>query len=127
MANPLTPQLVTGTIGELLAQLRLLQYGVQAAPPLKDTGNDLIALRGWITKCVQVKTTAGNTFNLNNLPEKYHFVLLVKLEGEGDNIFLDRTEIFLLTKEEIAKNTYSVHELTDKVLSQAIIDRTFEK
>ncbi|MDO8594678.1 MAG: hypothetical protein Q7R93_04170 [bacterium] len=127
MANPLTPQMVTGTVGELLAQLRLLQYGVQAAPPLKDTGNDLIALRGWTTKCVQVKTTAGDTFNLNNLPEKYHFVLLVKLEGEGNNIFLDQTEIFLLTKEEITKNTYSVRELADKILRQDIIDRIFRE
>ena len=94
---------MTGTIGELLAQLRLLQHGVQAAPPLKDTGNDLIALKGWITKCVQIKTTAGDTFNLNNLPEKYHFVLLVRLEGEGNSIFLDRTEIFLLTKDNTCK------------------------
>lgn len=127
MANPLTPQLVTGTVGELLAQLRLLQYGVQAAPPLKDTGNDLIALMGWVIKCVQIKTTAGDTFNLSKLPEKYHFVLLVKLEGEGDDIFLDQTKIFLLTREEITKNTYSVRELSDKILSQNIIDRTFRE
>ena len=125
MANPLHPNLITGTVGELLTQLRLLQYGVQAAPPLKDTGNDLIALRGWVIKCVQIKTTKGDTFDLRDLPEKYHFVVLIKLEGEGNDIFLDQTKIFLLTKEEIAKNTYSVRELTDKVLSQDLIDRTF--
>lgn len=126
MANPLTPNLVTGTIGELLAQLRLLQYDVQAAPPLKDTGNDLIALRDWITKCVQIKTTASDTFNLSSLPEKYHFVLLVKLEGEGNDIFLDQTRIFLLTKEEITKNTYSVRELSDKILNKNIVDKIFQ-
>lgn len=71
-------------------------------------------------------TTAGDTFNLSKLPEKYHFVLLVKLEGEGNNIFLDRTEIFLLTKEEITKSIYSINELADKIISQDIIDRTFQ-
>jgi hypothetical protein len=34
---------LTGTFCELLVQIRLLQYGVQAAPPIKDSGNDLIA------------------------------------------------------------------------------------
>ena len=127
MANPLHPNLATGTIGELLTQLRLLQYGVQAAPPLKDTGNDLIALKGWVIRCVQVKTTAGDTFNLNKLPEKYHFVLLVKLEGEGDDIFLDQTKIFLLTKEEITKSIYAVRELSGKVISKNIIDKIFKE
>ena len=55
--NPLFPQLVTGVTGELLVQLRLFQYGVQAAPPLTDSGNDLIAIKGHIFKAIQVKTT----------------------------------------------------------------------
>ena len=46
MANPIPKNMKTGTIGELLVQLRLLQYNVQAAPPIKDSGNDLIAIKG---------------------------------------------------------------------------------
>ena len=44
--NPLRKSLQTGTVGELLVQLRLLQFHVQAAQPLKDTGNDLITSDG---------------------------------------------------------------------------------
>ncbi len=55
--NPLSKTCITGTIGELLVQLRLFQYGVQAAPPLKDSGNDLIAVRRETFRAVQVKTT----------------------------------------------------------------------
>ena len=59
MGNPITERVKIGTIGELLVQLRLLQYDVQAAPPIKDSGNDLIAVKGEAFRGVQVKTTAG--------------------------------------------------------------------
>jgi len=36
--NPLDPNLETGTIGELLVQIRLLQYDVQTVATHKDTG-----------------------------------------------------------------------------------------
>jgi hypothetical protein len=36
--NPISPEIKTGTVGELLVQLRLLQFDVQAAQPLKDSG-----------------------------------------------------------------------------------------
>jgi len=43
MANPLPETVKTGAFGELLVQLRLLQYDVQAVQPLKDSGNDCTA------------------------------------------------------------------------------------
>jgi hypothetical protein len=52
--NPLDGRMVTCTVGELLVQLRLLEYDVQAAPPLKDSGNDLIAIRGGQFRAIQV-------------------------------------------------------------------------
>jgi len=55
-----TPELRVGTIGELLVQLRLLQFHVQAAAPLKDSGNDLIAVRATRFHTIQVKTTGGH-------------------------------------------------------------------
>lgn len=55
--NPLTDQTTLGTVGELLVQLRLLQFDVQASPPLKDSGNDLIAIRGRCVRSIQVKAT----------------------------------------------------------------------
>jgi len=61
MSNPISDKIKTGTVGELLVQIRFLQYDVQAAPPLKDSGNDLIAICGEVFRGVQVKTTAkGN-------------------------------------------------------------------
>lgn len=42
--NSITYRMRTGTIGELLVQLQLLEYDVQAAPSIKDSGNDLAGL-----------------------------------------------------------------------------------
>jgi len=36
--NPIKKEIKIGTIGEILVQLRLLQYSVQSAPALKDSG-----------------------------------------------------------------------------------------
>ena len=101
MANPISPELTTGTLGELLVQLRLLQYGVQAAPALKDSGNDLIAVRGFEVRCIQVKTTR------NALPawpldaKRYHLLAIVRLAGEGCELRLDDCQLYLLRKEEL--------------------------
>ena len=38
MSNPISAAIRIGTLGELLVQLRLLQFEVQAAPPLRDSG-----------------------------------------------------------------------------------------
>ncbi|MEA2075551.1 MAG: hypothetical protein U9O85_07445 [Euryarchaeota archaeon] len=83
MANPITREIKTGTIGELFVQIMLLQYGVQAAPPLKDTGNDLIAVKGEIFKAIQVKTSTGDRFNLRNLDRIYHISCFGWLKGRG--------------------------------------------
>lgn len=126
MGNILDQKTIIGTIGELLAQLRLLEYGVQAAPPIKDSGNDLIAIKGWQAKYVQVKTTTTDRFRLNKLPDIYHFVLLIKLKFSNKNrILLDRSEFFLLKREQIIKGTYLISELSDCKFNQNIINNNF--
>ena len=67
--NELDSNTNTGTFGELLVQLRLFQHGVQAAPPLKDSGNDLIAVKERVFRAIQVKTTNQDRFDLRGLPE----------------------------------------------------------
>ena len=52
--NKITDRIQTGTVGELLVQIRLLQFGVQAAPPIKDSGNDLIAVNDREFRAVSV-------------------------------------------------------------------------
>jgi hypothetical protein len=76
MGNPLPTNMSTATLGELLVQLRLLEYGIQAAPPIKDSGNDLIAIRGEVVKFIQVKTSC-EIAQPRDLPDVYHLVVLV--------------------------------------------------
>lgn len=84
MANPISAELKTGTIGELLVQLRLLQYDVQAAPPLKDSGNDLIAAKGDRFKSIQVRTTTTGRFEKPPENKIYHILAIVHLAGEDN-------------------------------------------
>jgi len=122
MGNPLPKTIDIGTIGELLVQLRLLEFGVQAAPPIKDSGNDLIAIKGEVCKYIQVKTTEGDRFNISRLPLIYHILALVKLEKEQDMISLDRSKIFLLKKSNINKKSYNCSELKDSEINTSLIN-----
>lgn len=124
--NPLHDHLVTGTIGELLVQLRLLQYGVQAAPPLKDSGNDLIAIRGHAFRAIQIKTTGGTRFDLRGLPDLYHLLACVRLVGEGHTLHLDQCEIYLLSHDDVRGFvTVRVENLKGRELSHSLIDALF--
>jgi hypothetical protein len=119
--NELPPSIEKGTFGEIFLQLRLLQYSVQAAPPLKDTGNDLIAVRRNCFRAIQVKTTANGfpiEIDLNKLPDLYHIlalVLFVDLEyndGAHDfSVSLDKARIFLLRHDQVTKGYWTENEL----------------
>src|ERR1039457_5467620 len=103
MSNPISPELKTGTIGELLVQTRLLQYNVQAAPPLKDSGNDLIAIRESAIRRLQVKTTDLDHYRKPDKEKKYDILAAVRLFGYDQEIFLDQCEIYLIKKEELVR------------------------
>lgn len=122
--NPISEKIKKGTIGEILVQLRLLQYEVQAAPALKDSGNDLIAVKGDVFRAIQVKTSTKEKFTLQNL-HKYHILALVKLVGENDSIYLDQSRIFLLQESEIEKTSYNIDELSEKELSKERVIELF--
>lgn len=115
MGNPLPNTTHTGTLGELLVQLRLLEYGIQAAPPIKDSGNDLIAIKGEVVKFIQVKTTLKHLTSARDLPEIYHIVALVELKYSGGGILLlDQSRVFVFKKGE---------KVTEKrELSQTVVD-----
>ncbi len=125
MANPISKSIKIGTLGELLVQLRLLQYNVQAAPPIKDSGNDLIAIKGLVFKSIQVKTSTIDNFRIQNLPSFYHILALVSLVGENNNIFLDNSRIFLLSKEEVTRSSFNINNLTEKELNETRIHELF--
>lgn len=98
MGNRLPDTVTTGTIGEILCQLRLLEFGVQAAPPIKDSGNDLIAIRGEVVKYIQVKTSLNQQPRARDLPEVFHLVFLVNLATDESSILLDQSTITVLEK-----------------------------
>ncbi len=89
MGNPLPRPVYIGTIGELFSQLQLLEFGIQAAPPIKDSGNDLIAIKGKSIKFIQIKTKLDGKTYSRNLPEVYDLVFYVELitNGTGKLIF----------------------------------------
>ncbi len=124
--NPLTEDLITGTTGELLVQLRLLQYGVQAAPPLEDSGNDLIAVRGFTLKAIQVKATR-KTDKKWQVPRDrlYHVLALVRLDGHDNILSLDKSEVYLIGREFIENGTFHRTDLAPYRISQTLVDRLF--
>ncbi len=98
MANQLPLPLATGTIGELLVQLRLLQFGVQAAPPIKDTGNDLVAFHHQTVRTLQVKTSATRVPKDRRLPQHYDILALVVLRSHEGVVALDASRVFLVPR-----------------------------
>ena len=124
--NPISKEVRIGTIGELLVALRLLQYGVQAAQPLKDSGNDLIAVKGEVFRAIQVKTTQAAAFSLTGLNKRlFHIVALVSLVGEGHSIYLDQSRIFLLAKSQIDRSKYRIEELNEYEMDEQFVNRLF--
>lgn len=131
--NELPRSIETGTFGEIFCQLKLLQYGVQAAPPIKDTGNDLIAVRGNNLCAIQVKSTFTNfpvDFKLNEFPDKYHLLILVCFPEANYNennfdISLDSGRLFVLRKDQVNKGHWREESLIDFELCAEIINIYF--
>jgi len=126
MANPISKELKIGTIGELLVQIRLLQLGIQASAPLKDSGNDLVALKGFFVQTIQVKTTSvGDLPSWPDHDKQYHLLAVVKLSGFDTTLELDQTEIYLLPKESLSSLKRSWSSLSPYRLSQVLVDKYF--
>jgi hypothetical protein len=123
--NEISPEIQTGTIGELLVQLRLLQFGVQAAPPLTDSGNDLIAVRGKVFRAIQVKTTKRSTYSKDRLPDHYHILAVVQLFGDRSDIFLDQSRIFLIPKRDVKGLSLNCDKIIDYLFSKRLVEELF--
>ncbi|HAX90949.1 MAG TPA: hypothetical protein DCY07_01910 [Rhodospirillaceae bacterium] len=123
--NPLSSKIITGTTGELLVQLRLFQYGVQASAPLADSGNDLIGVKGDVFKAIQVKTTAVDGSFISPENRMYHILAFVKLDGEGDELKLDRCQIFLIPKEIVESEDFNKNQIDRFCLNADLVDELF--
>jgi len=121
MANPIDPKMIIGTIGELLVQLRLLQYKIQAAPPIKDSGNDLVALKGRQIRLIQVKTTATKTFPKPPGKKKiYDLLAIVDLHGYDQTLNLDKTKIYLIPKSDVSRIPRQLDQLDEYQLESVV-------
>lgn len=115
--NPIDPRMRTGTIGEILVQLRLLQYGIQAASPIKDSGNELIAVNGRTFRAISVRTTTSGRYNKPEDDRVYDVLAVVSLIGGDREIWLDQSDIFLIAHQDVAAASTRCAALGDWVWS----------
>ena len=125
--NPISSTLIHGTLGELLVQARLLQFGVQASPPLKDSGNDLIAIRGNEFRSIQVKTTTKDSYTIPNHSTIYHILAAVKIIALENDIQFDKCEIFLIPFCQVLNLPRQFSKIQKYKISQQLIDDLFNK
>ena len=120
--NKISQQTCVGTVGELLVQIRLLSYGIQASATLKDSGNDLIAIKGHEFRAIQVRTTTSrkDPVRIKRCKGEFHILALVLLAA-SDNpnvISLDESRIFLIPKAS-AKTYFRTQKLGEFELNAA--------
>ncbi len=118
--NPISENLVSGTLGELLVQARLLCYGVQAAPPLKDSGNDLIAVKGPVMRAIQVKTTQNFRYVAPRKKSAYHILAVVQLMGEGQFVDFQSSKIYLIPHPLVHELPREISKIQDWEISRVV-------
>lgn len=123
--NPITDRIRKGTVGELLVQLRLLEHQVQAAPPLKDSGNDLIAIRGKVFRAIQVKTTTKKVYSKKGLPEHFHILAVVQLVGDDVKLHLDKSQVFLIPWGRVKAASPQIKKINEFKMTNEHVDYLF--
>jgi hypothetical protein len=124
--NPLYATTKQGTVGELLVQLRLLEHDIQAAPPVKDSGNDLIAIRGRSFRAIQVRTTTTDTIDKPRVTVLYHILAIVRLPLVNGRPVIRNAEIFLFSRDEVKDLKGGLSRYRDHLLSQQLLDKMFD-
>jgi len=127
MSNPLPENNLTGLFGELLVQIRLLQFGVQAAPPIEDSGNDLIAVNGKEFRSVSVRTTTSTTFTKPKSERIYDVLAVVCLAGGDNEVLLDSSQIFLIPQPVVAEVSADAKNLDKFKFSKNLVEYLFGK
>src|SRR6266404_9404023 len=123
--NRITDKILTGTVGELLVQVRLLQYGVQAAPPIMDSGNDLIAVNGSEFRAVSVRTTTTGRFQKPVADRLYHVLAVVHLLGQDRDVYLDQSRVFLIPACDVDAAPDRCDRLDPYAFSGELVQRLF--
>jgi len=124
--NPISGNVMIGTAGELLVQLRLLQHGVQAAAPIKDSGNDLISVKETVFRAIQVKTTTRARYSVHGLPAFYHILAVVHLCVRDSEFHLDQSCIYLIPRQKVEGASRRIDDLGCFRLTHDLIHQLFQ-
>jgi hypothetical protein len=62
----------------------------------------------------QVKTTTGDYYDKRKLNRKYHILAVVQLVYDETQIYLDRSSIFFIPKNQVKTTSTRIHDLDDK-------------
>ena len=99
---------------------------MQAAPPLKDSGNDLIAVKGTRFHTIQVKATGGQDVPPWPNPHRiYSLLAVVRLAGEDRSVFLDDSDVYLVPKSQLANLNRSWDSLHPYRMTPEHVDTLF--
>ena len=119
--NPLFDTTLKGTLGELITQTFLLAHGVQAAPPIKDSGNDLIAVRKHAFRAVQVRTSGDGSIDKSRLDKLYHILAVVHLPFDGTIPLVDKARVFLFNAKDVPALTGTVDKYPNSILTDGLV------
>jgi hypothetical protein len=114
-----------GTIGELIVQLRFLEYDVQAAPPIKDSGNDLIAIKGAAFRAIQVRCSMSGKISKPKKKISYHILAVVKLPKENGRFVTSKAEVYLFSRGEVDGISGNVSKYPDNLLDEDLVAAFF--
>lgn len=123
--NPIPQRMSIGCVGELLVQIRLLQHGVQAARPIGDSGNDLIAVNGPNFRGISVRTTTTGTYTKPDARRIYDVLAIVHLRGDGEHILLDESDIYFLARRDVGQAARNCDQLAAHRMSREGIQDLF--
>lgn len=119
--NPIYASTKIGTIGELVVQIYLLENDVQAAPPVKDSGNDLIGIYGSEFRAIQVKTTRGDKLAKPKSKVDYHVLAVVKLPKNPQQSSIMNAAVYLFRKRDLKSCLPKITLNTENLISPGLI------
>jgi hypothetical protein len=121
---PVTTNL--GTLGELYVQIRLLEHGIQAAQPLKDSGNDLIAVYENQFRAIQVRSTTSQLVDKPAPEKSYHILAIVSFQ-KADHPTIDGANLYLFTKAEVTNIGVNLAQYSNSLISEHRVQTLFKQ
>jgi len=119
--NPLYATTKQGTIGELIVQLRLLEHDVQAAAPIKDSGNDLIAIKGPLFRAIQVRSSITGRISKPKKRVSYDILAVVKLPKKDGRFVTRDAEVYLFSRGDVDRISGNVSKYSENLFSEDLI------